>query len=81
MDCVRWQHVGSAPGYGHLARLHLCIEASVGPASAEETTSLTGWAVFEAHLAHTPDVRCGTLSATPKKPAKAGRRVRSPNST
>lgn len=32
------------------------VEASVGSASDEESTTLTGWCIFEARLAHTPDV-------------------------
>ena len=32
------------------------VEASVGSASEEESTTLTGWCIFEARLAHTPDV-------------------------
>ena len=32
------------------------VEASVGVASDEDSTTLSGWCVYEARLAHTPDV-------------------------
>lgn len=32
------------------------VEESIGPAADEEKTTLSGWCMFEARLAHTPDV-------------------------